>query len=69
MQICIGKIVKPQGLKGEVKLQLSTNNLAVFNNLAKVYIGKSCAQIEHLRIKDNFVYFKFKGIDDIFCCL
>ena len=65
MQIKIGKIVKPQGLKGEVKIQLSTNNLAVFNNLRHVYIGSSCAEIEHLRIKDNFVIVKFNQINDI----
>ena len=65
MQINIGRIVKPQGLKGEVKLQLSTNNLAVFNNLKEIYIGNSSAKIEHLRLKGNFVYIKLKGIDDI----
>ena len=65
MQILLGKIVKPQGLKGEVKIQLSTNNLAVFNNLKAMYIGSSCAEIEYLRLKDNFVIVKFKAINDI----
>ena len=65
MQVKIGKIVKPQGLKGEVKIQLSTNNLAVFNNLRAMYIGPSSAEIEYLRLKDNFVIVKFKQINDI----
>ena len=65
MQILLGKIVKPQGLKGEVKIHLSTNNLAVFNHLKKMYIGASSAEIETLRLNNNFLYVKFKGIDNV----
>ena len=64
-QVSVGKIVKPQGLNGEVKILLSTDNLAVFNNLKYLYVGVSKAKIESLRLNDQFAFVKFAGIDDV----
>lgn len=64
-QVIIGKIVKPQGLNGEVKILLSTDNLAVFNNLSCLYVGISKAKISRLRLKGQFAYVKFDGVDNV----
>lgn len=64
-QVIVGKIVKPQGLDGEVKILLSTDNLAVFNNLKYLYVGISKAQIAHLRLRGHFAFVKLVGVDDV----
>lgn len=63
--ICIGRIVKPQGLKGEVKIQISTDNLAVFDNIDYFIVGISKAKIQTIRVLGEFAYVKFVGIDDV----
>ena len=59
----IAKILKPQGIKGEVKAQPSTNILAVFKSVQNVRIGVKDYQIERLSLRQGFLYIKFKGID------
>ena len=59
----IAKILKPQGIKGEVKAQPSTNILAVFKSVQNVRIGFKDYQIERLSLRQGFLYIKFKGID------
>ena len=59
----VAKILKPQGIKGEVKAQPSTNILAVFKSVQNVRIGFKEYQIERLSLRQGFLYIKFKGID------
>ena len=59
----IAEIIKPQGIKGEVKAMPLTNVLAVFNSLKSCQIGVEEMQIEHLSIRQGFVYIKFKNIN------
>ncbi len=62
-QIEIAKILKPQGIKGEVKALALTNLLAVFKNLDSCFIGGEMFEISHLSIRQGFLYIKFKGVD------
>ena len=59
----IAKILKPQGIKGEVKARPLTNVLAVFKSVQNVRIGFKEYQIERLSLRQGFLYIKFKGID------
>ena len=59
----IAKIVKPQGIKGEVKALALTNVLAVFDLVKNCVIGNETMQIEKLSIRQGFLYIKFKGIN------
>jgi len=63
----IGYILKPQGLKGEVKIDSVTPYLERFNRLDKVYIkiekNKQTYSIEKVRISGRFVYIKFSEIN------
>jgi 16S rRNA processing protein RimM len=63
----IGYITKPQGIKGEVKVEPVTPNPKRFNRLKIVYLqvnDKSQAYpIEKIRVADRFVYIKFSGIN------
>ena len=62
-QIEIAKILKPQGIKGEVKALALTNLLAVFKNLKSCLIGGEIFEISHISIRQGFLYIKFKGVE------
>ena len=63
----IGYILKPQGIKGEVKVESVTPYLERYNRLDKVYLklkeSKRVYSIENVRIPDQFVYIKFLEIN------
>jgi 16S rRNA processing protein RimM len=62
----VGIIVKPQGVKGEVKVKISSPRPERFYDLDKVYIRfdklKTCS-IENIRISNGFVFLKLANID------
>jgi 16S rRNA processing protein RimM len=63
----IGYILKPQGLKGELKVESVTPYLERFNRLDRVFLQlkekKQTYSIENVRILDRFVYLKFTEIN------
>lgn len=63
----IGYILKPQGLKGEVKVESVTPYLERFNRLDRVFLQlkekKQAYSIENARVSDRFVYLKFAEIN------
>ena len=58
----IGRIVKPQGIKGEVKVlpDCEKNRLA---NLSRVFISEKEFKVDSISIRDA-VYLKLNGVDD-----
>ena len=58
----IAQILKPQGIKGEVKALPLTNVLAVFNSLKNCEIDGKDMQIEHISIRQGYLYIKFAEI-------
>ncbi|WP_373598299.1 ribosome maturation factor RimM [Paraclostridium bifermentans] len=64
----IGKIVKTQGLKGEVRIYSSADDIYRFDDLNTFYIGKDLNteyKVEKVRYKGNLVIMKIKGIDRV----
>ena len=63
----IGYILKPQGLKGELKVESVTPYLERFNRLDRVFLQlkekKQTYSIENVRILDRFVHLKFTEIN------
>ncbi len=63
----IGYILKPQGLKGELKVESVTPYLERFNRLDRVFLQlkekKQAYSIENVRVSDRFVYLKFAEIN------
>lgn len=63
----IGYVLKPQGLKGEVKVNSVSPYPERFNRLQSVYLqledNKRPFSIENVRISGRFVYIKFSGIN------
>lgn len=64
----IGQIVKTQGLKGEVRVYSTTDDIYRFDDLNTFYIGKDFDteyKVERVRYKGNLVIMKIKGIDTV----
>lgn len=62
-KLAVGKIVKPQGIKGELKLLSLADSPEVFNVIKKVFIDGDEYKILSVRIADG-VYLALKGIAD-----
>ncbi len=64
----IGKILKPHGVKGSVKVEIITSFPEHFLELNTVYIEhnnqKQAYSIEEARLSNRFVFLKLSGIDD-----
>lgn len=62
-KLLIGRVVKPQGIKGEVKVLLLTDGFFSVKNLKEAYIGDKLYKINS--IKDAGVPCAFLGLQDI----
>ena len=63
--ILIGKILKAQGIKGELKVKPITSKIERFKTLKYAIIDNNMFNIAHVRIGvDNFVYIIFSEISD-----
>lgn len=62
--IIIGTIVKPQGIKGEVKVVPYTDDVMRFTKLEYVYIDTVKYTIENLRINGRDVFIKLLDVND-----
>ncbi len=60
----IGLIVKPQGVKGEVKIQPLTDDIARFKKLKSVFIDDKTFTVERVTLAGNTVFLAFSGIYD-----
>ena len=65
----IGKIVNTQGIKGEIRVIPTTDDINRFKKLKEIYIFKKgnldLYEIEGVRFHKQFVLLKLKGIDSI----
>lgn len=62
MAMEVAKIVKPQGIKGEVKAQPLTNVLAVFDNLKEAMVDGKKMSIKSITYRQGFLYVLFEGV-------
>lgn len=64
----LAKILKPQGIKGEVKLKPYADDLSRFLELPHVYLKRQGAyekrEVTASRIYKQFAYIKMRGCDD-----
>ena len=62
----IGKIVNTHGVKGELRVKPSTDDIKRFEKLKEVYVeGREVKryEIESIRYHKDFVLLRFKGVD------
>jgi len=65
VKICIGKIIKPQGIKGEVKIQPFCDVDAVWFYLPKntVWVGEKAYLVKTSVLRFGYAYITFDGIN------
>ena len=59
----IATIVKPQGIKGEIKAVPSTNVVEVFDVIKECLVGGKVMHIKNLSFRQGFLYIKFAEIN------
>lgn len=64
MKIQVGKIVKAQGIKGEVKLASLIDNTENFKNFRYLYLNEQRTGVVSVRTDGNFVYVRFSTVTD-----
>ena len=64
MDLVIGKIVKPQGIRGEVKVYPYTDSAEVFSEISRVFIEGEEYKILHARSGDGMAYLSLRGVPD-----
>ncbi len=62
--LCVGKIIKPQGIKGEVKILPLVDIPAIFNGKHKFFIDKKPVETRTCSYRLGFAYATFDVIPD-----
>ena len=62
-KVCLGEIIKAQGLKGTVKVKSFTCGER-FLTLSQVFLEDHLYQIESVRLSGSFVLLKLQGVSD-----
>lgn len=63
--LTVGKIVNTHGIKGEVKVLPSTNDVKRFEELEEAYINEELVRIEGVKFQPGKVILKIEAIDSI----
>lgn len=63
-QIVVGKITKPQGIKGEVKLACYVDNPAGFGHIRQVVVGDRPYRVLRARHVGSDVFLSLEGVCD-----
>ncbi len=60
----IGKITKPQGVRGEFRLRPFADDYSNYVEITKVTIGVTEYTVNHISLRNGFVVVKVNGIND-----
>lgn len=63
--ITLGEVVKPQGIKGELKLRMLTSGSEDVTNAECLYIDNTKLTISSFREQAGFMYIKFNEINSV----
>lgn len=61
-ELTIGKVLKPRGLKGEIKIEIYSSDSAWFSRLKKIKIDSVEYDIEHISPEGNVGYLTVLGV-------
>ncbi|MBO4823325.1 MAG: 16S rRNA processing protein RimM [Clostridia bacterium] len=65
MLVAIGTVLKPRGLQGELKIDITYNRPAVFNDLKSVSLHEQTYQVVRSSVQNGFAYLRLTGVDSI----
>ncbi len=63
-KLIIGEILKPQGIRGEIKVKCYLDTLAEFKSFKKIYIEGTEYKVLSFKQADGFVFLGLSGIAD-----
>lgn len=63
-RMIIGNVGRAQGIKGELRLNLFSDNADKYVNLKHAYIGGIVHTIESFKVQPNGIIVKFVGVND-----
>lgn len=64
MKIEAGKIVKAQGIKGEVKINCYLDDSAMLKDVKRLYVGSLTYNVQKIRCDGAFCYVMLEGVSD-----
>ena len=64
-ELTIGKVLKPRGLKGEIKIEIYSSDSARFSRLKKIKIDSVEYDIKHISPEGNVGYLTLLGVDSV----
>lgn len=64
MKLLVGRILKAQGIKGEIKLSCFLDSAEMLKNIKQFYIGNRIHNVEKFRADGSFCYARFTDITD-----
>ena len=64
MELIVGKILKPQGIRGEVKVKPFTDDGTVFKDFKRVFIEGAEYKILSVRVSPEAVFLGLRGVPD-----
>lgn len=63
-KIVIGKVIKPQGIKGEIKVDITASDKQLVSKLKEIYLDNVSYKVTSVKNLVNGVFFKLEGVDD-----
>lgn len=63
-QVVLGKVVKAQGLRGQLKVAVYSGEPEVFSSLAKVFVGDESFAVSARRFQGRFAILTLEGVCD-----
>ena len=64
MKLEVGKVLKAQGIKGEIKLACFVDDAAMLKGVKQLYIGSNTYTVEKFRPDGAFCYVQLCGVTD-----
>lgn len=63
-KLIIGEVLKPQGIRGELKIKPYTDSAEDFRGLKRVFLGREEFKVLSVRTGDGAVYLGLRGVPD-----
>ena len=64
-KISLAEVLKPQGIKGEIKFRLLAESLEIIKNAKQLFLGDEKVTLLDARETNGFVYIKFNEITSV----
>ncbi len=63
-QLIVGEVLKPQGIRGELKISPLTDSAEDFRTFHRVFLGETEYKVLSVRVGDGAVYLGLRGVPD-----